>query len=88
MSSSSSSEKLNYSGGDDVDWKYMHPALDTNKYFHLAEEEMHIATPRIESQSGGASIVEHIISFINHHLSSVVNIVWLKLLQEKLHQPK
>ena len=45
MSSSSSSEKLDYSGDDDVDWDNMHPAPDTIKFSHLTEEEMQVAIP-------------------------------------------
>ena len=40
VSSSSSSEKLDYSGDDDVDWDNMHPSLDIGKYSNLAKEEM------------------------------------------------
>ena len=88
MSSSSSSEKLDYSGDGDVDLEDVHPAPDTNKHSHLAEEELQITTPRIEPQSGGALIVEGIIFFLNHYHSSVINIVRLKQLQVKLHQRK
>jgi len=40
VSFSSSSEKLDYLGDDDVDWDNVHPSLDTSKYSHLTEEEM------------------------------------------------
>jgi len=45
VSSSSSSEKLDYSGDDDVECDNVHPAPDTSKYSYLAEEEMHVAIP-------------------------------------------
>ena len=47
----SSGEKLDYSGDDDVDWEDVHHALDTSKHSHLAEEEMQMATLKIEPQS-------------------------------------
>ena len=52
VSSSSSSKKLDYLGDDDIDWDDVHPAPNTSKYSHLTEEEMQIAAPRIEPQSG------------------------------------
>ena len=72
------SEKLDYSGDDDVDWEDVHPAPDTSKHSHLAEEEMQISIPRIEPQFGETSTVKGILSFLNHHHSSIINIVWLK----------
>jgi len=57
VSSLSSSEKLDYSGDDDVDWEDVHPTPDTRKHSYLAKEEMHISIPRIEPQSGGTSTV-------------------------------
>jgi len=47
VSSSSSSEKLDYPGDDNVDRDNVHPSPDTSKYSHLAEEEMQVATPKI-----------------------------------------
>ena len=47
-SSSSSSEKLEYSGDDDVDWDNVHHAPNANKYSHLAEEEIQVAIPETE----------------------------------------
>ena len=38
--SSSSSERLDYSGNDDVDWDNMYSAPDTSKCSHLAKEEI------------------------------------------------
>ena len=63
----SSSEKLDYSGDDDVDWNDVHSAADTSKYSHLAEEEMQVAAPRIKSSSRETSTVKGILSFLNHH---------------------
>ena len=40
MSSSSSSEKLDYLGDDDDDCDNVHLAPDTRKYTHLAKEEI------------------------------------------------
>ena len=40
VSSLSLSEKLDYSGDDDVDWDDVHPAPNTSKHSHLTEEEM------------------------------------------------
>ena len=42
LSSSSSSERLDYSGDDDVDWDNVYSTLDTNKDTHLAEKEIGI----------------------------------------------
>ena len=42
VSSSPSSEKLDYSGDDDVDWDNVYSAPDTNKYSHLTEEEISV----------------------------------------------
>ena len=36
VSSSSSSEKLDYSGDDDTDWDDVHSAPDASKHSHLA----------------------------------------------------
>ena len=77
VSSSSSSEKLGYSGDDDFDCEDVHPTPDTSKNSYLAEEEMQIPTSRIEPQSGGALTVKGIPFFLNHHHSSIINIVWL-----------
>ena len=67
MSFPSSSEKLDYSGDDDVDLDDVHPAPDTNKHSHLVEEKIQIAAPIIEPQSKETSIVEGILSFFNHY---------------------
>jgi len=57
----------------------MHFAPDTNKNSHLTEE-MQMAAPRTEPPSGETSIIESMISFLNHHphpfFNSVINIVW------------
>ena len=42
MSSSSSSENLDYSGND-VDWDNVCPAPDTSKFSHLTKEDMQVA---------------------------------------------
>ena len=55
MSSSSLSEKLDYSRDDDVDWDNMHPTLDTSKYSHLVEEKMQVAAPETEPPFGKTS---------------------------------
>jgi len=52
VSSSSSSEKLDYSGDDDDDWNNVHLAPDTSKYSHLAEEEMQVTVPETEPPLG------------------------------------
>ena len=78
MSFSSSSEKLNYSGDDNIDWDDVHSASDTSKYSHLTEEEMQIAAPGTEPASRETSTVEDILSFLNYHspfFSPVINIV-------------
>ena len=49
VSSLSSSEKLDYSRDDDVVWDNVHPSPNTSKYSHLTEEEMQVATPKIET---------------------------------------
>ena len=41
----------------------MHPAPDTSKHSHLAEEEMQMTTLGIEPQFGGTSTVEGILHF-------------------------
>ena len=79
--SSSSSEKLDFSGDDNVDWDDVHSAPDTSKYSYLAEEKMQIATPRIELLFRETSIVESIpssIIIITPFFSFVINIVLLK----------
>jgi len=77
VSSSSSSEKLDYSRDDYADRNDVHYAPDTSKYSHLAEEEVHVAAPGIEPPSGKTSTVEGILSFLNHHsfFRSVINTV-------------
>ena len=45
VSSSSSSEKLDYSG-DDIDWDDMCPASDTSKFSLLTKEEMQVVARR------------------------------------------
>ena len=67
MSSSSSSEKLDYSGDNDADWDDVHSAPDTSKYSHLAKEEVQVAAPRIEPLSEETLTVEGILFFLNHH---------------------
>ena len=61
MSSSFSSEKLDYFGDDDADWDDVHSVSDTNKYSHLAEEEVQVAPPGIELPSVETSTVEGIL---------------------------
>ena len=67
MSSSSSSEKLEYLGDDDVDWDNVHSASDTSKYSRLAKEEMQVAILKIELPFGETSTTEGILSYLNHH---------------------
>ena len=57
VSSSSSSEKRDYSGDDDVDWDHVHSSPDTSKYSHLVEEKVQIAAPRIVPLFGDTSTV-------------------------------
>ena len=73
VSSSSSSEKLDYSGDDDVDWDHVHSSPNTSKYSHLAEKEMQVAAPEIELPFGEISTIEGIfstliiVSFFSRH---------------------
>ena len=75
LSSSSSSEKLDYSGDDDADWNDVHFALDTSKYYHLGEEEVQVAAPGIELLSVKTSTIEGILpsSIITPFFSPVIN---------------
>jgi len=78
VSSSSSSDKLDYLGDDDVDWDGMHSGPDTTKHSHLAEGEIHVAALRTEPPFEETSTVEGILSFLNHHppfFSPLINIV-------------
>jgi len=63
ISSSSSSEKLDYSGDDDVDWDTVHPSPDTSKYSHLAEEEMQVAALKTELPFGETFTSEGILFY-------------------------
>ena len=67
VSSSSSNEKQHYLRDNNIDWDVVHSASDTNKHFHLAEEEMQVAALGTESSSGETSFVEGIFSFLNYH---------------------
>jgi len=67
MSSSSLSEKMDYSGDNDADLDDVHSAPDSSKCFHLAEEEVQVAAPGIEPPSGETLTIEGIFSFLNHH---------------------
>ena len=76
VSCSSSSEKLDYSGDEDIDWDDVHSASDTSKHSHLAKEEMQVATSGTEPASGETSTVEGILFYLNHHspfFSPVIN---------------
>ena len=66
-SCSSSSEKLDYLGDDNVDWDNMYPAPDTIKYSDLAEEEMQVAALEIELPFGETSTGEGILFYPSHH---------------------
>jgi len=56
VSSSSSSERLDYSGDDDIVWDNVYYAPDTNKYSHLAKEEISVEkTPTSTSGMMGRS---------------------------------
>ena len=69
LSSSSSSEKLDYSGNDDVDRDTVYLSPNTSKYSYLAEEEMQVATPKIELPFGETSTIEGILFYTSHRLS-------------------
>ena len=56
--SSSSSERLDYSWDDDVDWDNVYSAPDTNKYSHLAEEEINVEEAPVNT-SGVAGWSSH-----------------------------
>jgi len=64
VSSSSSSEKLDYSGDDDVDWDNVHSAPDSSKYSHLAEEETSVEETLASTSgaTGGSSHFEDLSS--------------------------
>jgi len=54
--SSSSSERLDYSGDDDADWDNVYTSPDTSKYSHLTKEEISVEeTPASTSSATGRS---------------------------------
>jgi len=66
MSFLSSSKKLDYTGDDNVDWDNVHPALDTNKYSHLAEEKMLVVILETELQFAEITTTEDILFYPSH----------------------
>ena len=69
MSSSSSSEKLDYSRDDDVDWDNVRPAPSTSKYSHLIEEEMLVVVPETDLLFKETTTTEGIHFYPSHHFS-------------------
>ena len=51
MSSSSLSERLDYSGDDGINWDNVYSTLDTSKYSHLAEEEISVEVATMSTSS-------------------------------------
>ena len=58
VSSSSSYERLDYLGDDDVNWDNVYSALDTSKYSHFVKEEISIEEPPA-STSGATGRSSH-----------------------------